>query len=133
MVPFLVFILYCKNLCTITLPENFHARWTYRPCYCRKHAGCLYLSVFTISVTKSTMLANSHKYVLSIERYLKKKLVGPSHSHLLSSIWDSWERRSLQAERWEHIRQEGSYDKGSYSQGPKILKAMEKLKSISHK
>ena len=79
------------------------------------------------------MLADSRKYVLSTERYLKRKLIGPSRSHLLSSTWDSWERRSLQAQWQEHIRQEGSYDKGSYSRGPEILKAMEKLKSISHK
>ena len=79
------------------------------------------------------MLADSHKYVLSTERYLKRKLARPSHSHSLSSTWDSWERRSLQAQRWEHICQEGSYEKGSYIRGPEILKAMEKLKNISHK
>ena len=78
-------------------------------------------------------LAHPRKYVLNIERYLKRKLIGPSRSHSSSSMWDSWERRSLQAQRQEHIRQEGSYDKGSYSRGPEILKAMEKLKSISHR
>ena len=78
-------------------------------------------------------LPHSCKYVLSTERYLKRKLAGPSHRHLLSSTWDSWERRSLPAQQQEHICQEGSYDKGSYSRGPEILKAMEKLKSISHK
>ena len=41
-------------------------------------------------------LPHSRKYVLSIERYLKRKLGGPSHRHLSSSTWDSWERRSLQ-------------------------------------
>ena len=75
----------------------------------------------------------SRKYVLSTERYLKRKFARPSHRHSLSSTWDSWERRSLQAQRQEHICQEGSYDKGSYSRGPKILKTMEKLKSISQK
>ena len=75
----------------------------------------------------------SRKYVLSIERYLKRKLAGPSHRHSSSSAWDSWEHRSLQVQRQEHTCQEGSYDKGSYSRGPEILKAMEKLKSISQK
>ena len=42
-------------------------------------------------------LPRSRKYVLSTERYLKKKLTGPSHSHSSSSTWDLWERRSLQA------------------------------------
>ena len=78
-------------------------------------------------------LPHSRKYVLSIERYLKRKLVGPLCSHSSSSTWDSWECRSLQAQQWEHICQERSYDKGSYSRGPEILEAMEKLKSISHK
>ena len=78
-------------------------------------------------------LPRSRKYVLSTERYLKRKLVGPSCSHSSSSTWDSWECRSLQAQRREHIRQERSYDKGSYSRGREILEAMEKLKSISHK
>ena len=78
-------------------------------------------------------LPRSRKYVLSIERYLKRKLAGPSHRHSSSSTWDSWEHRSLQAQQQEHICQEGSYDKGSYSRGPEILKAMEKLKNISHK
>ena len=78
-------------------------------------------------------LLRSRKYVLSTERYLKRKLARPLHSHLLSSMWDLWERRSLQAQQREHIRQEGSYVKGSYSRGPEILKAIEKLKSISHK
>ena len=78
-------------------------------------------------------LARPHKYVLNTERYLKRKLIGPSRSHSSTSTWDLWERRSLQAQRREHIHQEGSYDKGSYSRGPEILKAMEKLKSISHR
>ena len=57
-------------------------------------------------------LLRSRKYVLSTERYLERKLAGPSHSHSSSSTWDSWERRSLQAQQREHICQEGSYDKG---------------------
>ena len=65
-------------------------------------------------------LARPRKYVLNIERYLKRKLIGPFRSHSSSSMWDSWEQRSLQAQHREHIRQEGSYDKGSYSQGPEI-------------
>ena len=60
-------------------------------------------------------LPRSRKYVLSTERYLKRKLVGPSRSHSSSSRWNSWEQRSLQAQQREHIHQEGSYDKGSYS------------------
>ena len=78
-------------------------------------------------------LPRPRKYVLNTERYLKRKLIGPSRSHSSSSVWDSWEWRSLQAQRREHIRQEGSYDKGSYNRGPEILKATEKLKSISHR
>ena len=78
-------------------------------------------------------LPHSRKYVLSTKRYLKRKLVGPTHRHSSSSTWHSREPRSLQAQQQEHICQEGSYDKGSYSRGPEILKAMEKLKSISHK
>ena len=78
-------------------------------------------------------LPRSCKYVLKTERYLKRKRGRPLHKHSSSSTWDSWERRSMQAQRQEFICQEGSYDKGSYSRGPKILKAMEKLKSISHK
>ena len=78
-------------------------------------------------------LPRSYKYVLSTKRYLKRKIVGPLHRHSSSSMWDLWERRSLQAQRQKHICQEGSYDKGSYSRGPEILKAMEKLKSKSHK
>ena len=54
-------------------------------------------------------LPRSRKYVLSTKRYLKRKLGGPSHRHSSSSTWDSWERRSLQAQRQEHICQEGSY------------------------
>ena len=41
----------------------------------------------------------SRKYVLSTERYLKRKLTGPLHRHSLSSTWDSWKRRSLQAQQ----------------------------------
>ena len=36
-------------------------------------------------------LARPRKYVLSTERYLKRKLIGPSRSHSLSSTWDLWE------------------------------------------
>ena len=79
------------------------------------------------------LLPRPRKYVLSTERYLKRKLDGPSRSHLSSATCNSWKRKSLQAERWEHNRLEVPHDKGSYSRGPEILKAMEKLRSISHK
>jgi hypothetical protein len=62
---------------------------------------------------------------------LKRKLDGPSCIQSSARSWDSWERRSLQAQQWEHIRQVGWISKGGYSRGPEILMAREKLKTTS--
>ena len=62
---------------------------------------------------------------------LEKKIRASSCSHSLTHTWDSWERRSLQAQWREHIRQENACARGGYSRGPEILKALEKLKKGS--
>ena len=59
---------------------------------------------------------------------LEKKMRATSCSHSSTHTWDSLERRSLQAQQREHIRQANACAKGGYHRGPEILKALEKLK-----
>ena len=62
---------------------------------------------------------------------LEKKMRAAYCSHSPTHTWDSWERRSLQAQRREQIRQANACVRGGYSRGPEILKALEKLKKES--
>jgi hypothetical protein len=69
--------------------------------------------------------------VLTAAGSSKRKAQGPCFSHSSTPTWDSWERKSLQAQRREHMRHAETTSKGGYSRGPEIMKAWEKMKSAS--
>ena len=62
---------------------------------------------------------------------LEKKMRAASCTHSPTHTWDSWDRRSLQEQRREQIRQANACARGGYSRGPEILKALAKLKKGS--
>jgi len=68
---------------------------------------------------------------LSSSGCLKRKVGTSSCTQLSTPTSDAWERRLLDVQRREHMRQAGASVRSGCSRGPEILRAFEKMKSTS--
>ena len=94
----------------------------------RSRSSSMYIAEAT--TPEVPLLSIHRRRYLNVPKRQRSSLSGESRLEGSRCLWDAAEERSLEKQRWDIIRERSAICT-EYSRGPEILKAYEKLKSMS--